>query len=44
MIGLAAQQRLILDRLIFLTKQALIKSDDLSQLVFGPPISSNSRS
>jgi hypothetical protein len=28
-----------LDRLIFLTKQILIKSDNLSQLEFGPPIS-----
>ena len=39
MIGLAAQERLILNRLIFLTKQALIESDDPSQLEFGPPIS-----
>jgi hypothetical protein len=39
MIGLAAQEGLILNCLIFLTKQALIKSDDLSQLEFGPPIS-----
>jgi hypothetical protein len=39
MIGLAAQERLSLNRLFFLTKQALIKSDDLSQLEFGPPMS-----
>jgi hypothetical protein len=39
MVGLAARERLILNRLIFLTKQVLIKSDDLSQLEFGPPMS-----
>ena len=39
MVGLAAQERLILKRLIFLTKQVLIKSDELSQLEFGPPMS-----
>ncbi|KQW21850.1 hypothetical protein ASC80_00035 [Afipia sp. Root123D2] len=39
MIGFAAQERLILDRLILLAKQALISSDDLSELEFSAPIS-----
>ena len=38
MIGLAAQKLLILNQLVFLTKQALIKSDGLSQLEFGASI------
>ncbi len=39
MLGLVSQERLILNCLIFLTKQSFIQSNDLSQPNFSPPIS-----